>query len=273
LLLIIRKISLPEQLLWLLSWCIVLLSIPACNTRIEGCLDANAENFDLNAERDCDGCCTFPSMELALTQRWGDRNYTNEDTLYDIHGQPYKIQDLKYFFSTWGWKDSAGNLYTVDSVNGVCDENIFTYSPDNLIIDSRQFIYTLGSIRQFPVIDSVMFTLGLTEDYSCLDAENPGTPSGLTDQSPLWNKESSSLETMRLIVQKDLDAEIFDTLFINDRIDFQMLYDLQMERGHDTQLMLTVDYALWFKDVDIMDLSTFQSSIGIHFASGISRTP
>jgi hypothetical protein len=270
---IIRKISLPEHFIWVAAALLIVFTGYGCNTKIEGCLEANAENFDLNAERPCSGCCTYPSMNLSLSQKWNDRNFTNADTLYDVHSQPYKIIDLKYFLSSWVWLDSEGGHYTVDSVEAGCNESTISFTTDNLIMDTKQFVYTLGSIRKSPAVDSLHFTLGLYQDFSCLDENDTDTPSSLTDQSPLWNPSTATLETIRLIVQRDLENEVNDTLYIHTLQDVRLGYTLQMKPGIDVQLNLSVNYAQWFQDADRSDLSSFSSSITTNFANSIVRTP
>ncbi len=264
---------LPKPGYWWVVGILVILASAGCNTRIEGCLQANAENFDLNAERACDGCCMYPSMGLSLTQRWGERNFTNGDTLYDVNDKPYKIIDLKYFLSSWVWHDTEGNYITVDSVEASCDEDILRFTTDNLIMDSRQFVYTLGTIRESPLIDSLQLALGLYQDFSCLDTSDTDTPVALTNQSPLWNTTTGKLETIRLILQLSLDQETSDTIFITTNDIVRLGYNLQLKPGTDARFDLTVDYVQWFIDADVNDLNSFSQSIKNNFAGSIVRTP
>ncbi len=267
-----KRTSLPDYCLYVLAGFCMLLSINGCNTRIQGCLDANADNFNLNAEQSCDDCCTYPSISLSLTQLWGDRNFTITDTLYDMNGHSYRIRGLDYFLSSWTWEDAAHNSFHVDSVTVICDDGNLTYAPDILAINAERFNYILGTIRQAPFIDSIRFTTGLTQDISCLDAANPETPIELTDQSPLWNSTSGSLETMRLIIQYDIAVETFDTIYIIDEVVSALVYPFDFIPGEDSQFMLTVDYSLWFQDVNTADPASFRQSIISNFAGSISRT-
>ena len=268
---IIKRISLPDRQYILAMIILTWIYGSGCNTRIQGCLDVNAENFDLEAERNCDSCCTFPSISLSLSQKWNDENFTNEATLYDVNQRPYRIQDLRYFLTTWAWRDTEGIWLSVDSVEADCEGSTLTYTPDNVILDTRKFLYPMGTIRQAPTIDSIRFTLGLTRDFTCLDDENAATPPELTPQSPLWNPASSSLETLRLIVQLTLESEVFDTLYIDTRSDIELAYAFQFRKGFDTQLDLSVNYARWFSSVDIRDLNTFSTSILSNFDGSITK--
>ncbi|MBP7238680.1 MAG: hypothetical protein KBA14_00505 [Saprospiraceae bacterium] len=269
----IRKITAPDYSVWLLVWLLLIILNTGCNTRIEGCLDVNAKNFDLNGERPCDDCCTYPSMQLSLTQKWDDRNFANTDTLFDSNLDSFKITDLRYFLTSWSWIDEDGNQFTVDSVEGDCNGSTLGYTPDILIIDTRKFLYTLGTIRVAPNLVSIHATLGLTEDYTCLDETDPMTPAAVTDQSPLWNNQSGKLETIRLIVQRNLAVELLDTIYVDLHLENTIPYDVQLANGKDTPLALSVNYAQWFKDVDVNDLSSFETSMLNNIAGSIIPTP
>lgn len=269
----IRKITAPDYSAWLLVCLLLIMLSAGCNTRIEGCLDVNAKNFDLNGERPCDDCCTYPSMQLSLTQKWDDRNFANTDTLFDSNLDSFKISDLRYFLTSWSWLDEEGNQFTVDSVEGDCNGTKWRYTPDILIIDTRKFLYTLGTIRVAPNLDSIHATLGLTEDYSCLDEADPQTPASVTDQSPLWNNQTGRLETIRLIIQRDLSLELLDTIYVDFHLENTLVYEYQLENGKDTPLGLSVNYAQWFKDVNVHDLSSFETSMRNNIVGSITRTP
>jgi hypothetical protein len=161
----------------------------------------------------------------------------------------------------------------VDTIEGDCNGTSFKYTPDILVIDTRQFLYTLGTIRIAPHILSVSATMGLTQDYSCLDETDPKTPPAVTDKSPLWNSTSGKLETIRLIVKLDPAIEKLDTLYVDYTLGNTIGYDFQMAKGIDTPLGLSVNYALWFKDVNVNDLSTFEASLRNNIPGSIIRTP
>jgi hypothetical protein len=245
----------------------------SCNTRIEGCLDVQADNFDFDAELACSGCCTYPTIGLALSQKWQDRNFTNTDTLYDQFDQPYKIQDLKYFLTSWTWKDADGVVYTVDSAKADCGDEVLVYAPDNIIIDTRQFSYTMGNIRNSPEMTNLNFIAGITQDFNCLDPEDPAVPDNITKDSPLWNPETSSLSAIRMVLQLQIDTTLYDTVFVDLQQPFYIPYNESFIRGTDTQIKLTVDYNLWFSEVNVNDLSSFGQSVEQHLPGSIFPTP
>jgi hypothetical protein len=212
-------------------------------------------------------------MKLSLSQKWNDRNFSTSDTLYDIHQAAYKIQNIRFFLSAWSWKDIEGNQFTTDPVAIDCGDMVLDFTPDIFIVDSKQFSYTLGTIRQSPIIVSIGGMLGLAEDFSCLDQDHPKLPASLKVSSPLWNSDTEMFETIRLIVQRNLMEEISDTVYMTVDQNFQFDYNLSMARGFDGQFNLTVDYAQWFQDVEINDLSSFHTSLLAHFPGSIFPTP
>lgn len=250
------------------AWC-----MQSCTTREPGCLDIAASNFDLDADRPCDDCCTYPSLTLTLTQKWDDRNFNLSDLLFDKNNQPYKIQDLRYFLSSWSWSDAEQQVYTIDSLSISCEAGDIRYTPDILTIDPRQFVYTLGTIRLSPSIISLMFRIGLPPQLSCVEETREDVPPALSDESPLWDSLAMSRAAMRLVLQRDTSMPAFDTLFIHTTISRQVDYNVDFLPGFDPKLKLTVNYALWFEDADVLDLNSFSNSILSNIDNSVFRTP
>jgi hypothetical protein len=266
-----RKIW-PEGIVFLLTSLVLIIIGWGCNTRDAGCLNPDANNFDLNAERDCDGCCTFPALSLTLSQKWDTRNFLTTDTFFDLNQQPYQIVDIQYFLSSWTWKSVDDNVFTVDSTTADCAGQDLKYTPDINLIEPRLFVYPLGTFRIAPQMDTVTFHLGLVEDFSCLDDTLSTTPAILTPASPLWNPATQALSSIRLIVNRNIMDTIFDTVFIDLHHPFTVPYSYEFKRGANYSFSLTVNYALWFQQVRIEDLNSFPSSIAQGLEGSFSRT-
>jgi len=250
-----------------------LVVMTGCYTRVEGCLDIAASNFDFNADKPCSDCCTYPTITVSLSQKWNDRNFSTNDTLLDLNGKPYHIKDLDYYLSSWSWSGSDGKQYTVDSAEISCENGILQYTPDILQVDSKQFTYKLGTIRQSPAIDSVQFKLGLHSSLECVDETSSDIPPSLSDESPLWDPHSSSRAALRIVLQRDTTIEFFDTLFIHGSFDQQVAYDLDFTTGIPVTLNLSVNYAAWFSNVDITLLGSFEESIRLGVPGSFFKTP
>jgi hypothetical protein len=212
-------------------------------------------------------------MSVSLSQKWGDRNFSTEDTLFDINAQQFKIIDLKYFLSSWAWYGSENTTYTVDSVEVPCNGSMIRYTPDILLVDSRQFEYTLGTIRKSPLIDSISLKFGIVPALNCVDVTASNIPPVLSDKSALWDAQLSSLAALRIVLQRDLSSETFDTLYIHSLQSLKLQYDFDIKPGIQTTLKISVDYAPWFSQGDVQNLDSFQSSILAGLQGSISKTP
>lgn len=250
-----------------------LFMLESCISRVDGCLDVAAANFDLNADRSCDDCCTYPLLSISLSQKWNEHNFSSADTLADRNGIQYRITDLNYFLSSWILQGIDHENYTIDSADISCPASNITYTPDIIIVGIRQFDYSLGTIRKSPVIDSIFLKLGLLSSMDCIDSNASGVPPVFSDDSPLWDPHTLTRASIRLILQRNIQQESFDTIYIHDLEDIQLGYDLELQRGISPLLRITVNYALWFMNVDIQDVNSFRSSIEEGLNGSFYKTP
>ena len=264
---------LPDRSLWLAGILCMLLHVCSCTMREPGCLDPNANNFDLDADRSCDDCCTYPVVSLVLTQKWDTLNFDITDTFFDRNDKPFLIHDLRYFLTAWSWQAASGQTYRVDSIETICISAPFIFYPDIVIIEPQRFSYTLGIIRTNPIIDSIDFMLGLAEDLSCLDPDNTLTPKAVTSDSPLWNPGDSMLHSIRLILNRNPVDSLLDTLYLDLHQTFELPFPYTIQKGKNTSLPLTVNYEPWFREADVDDVGSWLLSIANGLQGSIYQTP
>lgn len=238
-----------------------ILFFQSCNTRIEGCLDINAKNFDLDAEKACDDCCEYPPILLSVSPKWNDKNFTTLDTFFDINGASYKIIDLKYILSSFSWNGTEGIVYSIDSAEIDCGPNTTTYTPDIILINPGKVDYILDSIRLFPSISSFKMKLGWSPHLECVDETSENVPVLFSDESAVWDSAQNARAAVRIILQRDISMEVFDTLFVHTCQEILIQYDLALQPGMDTRLKVSVNYAQWFMDALVHDLTSFSPSI------------
>jgi len=244
-----------------------------CIARNEGCLDIAAENFDLSADKACVGCCTYPSLSLSLSQKWGTRNFHTDSLYHDVNNMPFYIRDLDYFMSSFAWEDTDLIKYTIDSTDIQCGEDVIRYTPDIVQVDARRFVYLLDSIRVFPFIENINLKVGVVSELNCVDATDDDTPLVLSDASPLWDTLANARSAIRVVLQTDTSVLSFDTVYIHTCLPVSLTYMEEFEPGIDKVLNLTVDYSLWFATFDLMNPGSIQSSLITGIPVSFSRTP
>lgn len=244
-----------------------------CISRQEGCLDPGAANYDLEAERGCPACCTYPVVSIEWSPKWAGMNFNLADTFYDIAGRPYLIKDLRFLLECWQWADFSGEIYTVDTTRVTCGGSSLALPADFNLIAPNQFQYTLGRVREFPEAEAIRFSIGPARDYSCADDGDFAVPVFLTDEGPLWDASSGSLGAGRVVIQADpLDPKT-DTLYLHDAIILEIPYRYSFARGLAARFRLTADYAKWFAAADLTNLSTFAASWQAGIPGSVIRTP
>lgn len=244
-----------------------------CNIRMEGCLDLAAENFDLNADKPCDGCCTYPSVSVSLSQKWNDINFRTDTFYNDTNGRPFVINDLRYILSSFSWTGQDGEAYTIDSSEVACGTDAIGYTPDIVIVEPRKFVYVLDTFRFYPTINEIQFKAGWKPELQCVDENDVGLPSVFLNNSPLWDSTANARAAIRLVVQRDTSMEVFDTVFIHTCQDILVGYEYEFKPGKDTKFDLTVNYGAWFAEADINDLNSFVTSILENIQASFTRTP
>jgi len=246
-----------------------------CNIKQEGCLDIAAENFDLNADKSCDGCCTYPSVSVSLSQKWNSENFNIDTsvTYPDIHGLQYKIIDLRYLLSSFVWIDEDGEMYTIDSSEIACGNESIPYTRDLVLVDPKKFVYVLDTFRLSPAVRTLHLKLGWKEELQCVDETSDNIPAEFSDASPLWDSVTNSRAAIRLILQRNLNVNQFDTIYIHTCQEIQIAYDYDFIPGRDTQFNISVNYAQWFHNADINNLNSYSTSILENIKGSFTRTP
>lgn len=265
------KNNFRSDLIWV-SFLLALIT-SGCISREEGCLDIAAVNFDLDADRECSSCCQYPALSIVISPKWGEDNINLDSIYFDKLGHPFRFHDLRYMLTNFSWSDENQSNYTVDSVEFFCQPSNLKITPDLILVDTRRFEYALGTIRQFPTIDSISFKWGFPSHFDCVNPSADTTIAILSDESPVWDKELQQRAAMRLILQRDLLNETLDTLFIHTCREISLDADGHLQPGFHGKINLTVDYEKWFMDADMTDTTTISASLETHFLESIFPTP
>ena len=106
----------------LIILCLLVLALcSSCYEVVEGCLDTNAVNFAIDADRECEDCCTYPTLSIRFVNIWddGDTSFTfNYNAIYeDAGGQAFSFNRITYYLKDFALIEDSGNqVFTVDTV-------------------------------------------------------------------------------------------------------------------------------------------------------------
>ncbi len=267
-------------LLSLMLCCTLLL--PACYEPQEGCLDAQATNFDLNADEACPDCCEYPSLQLALRHRivligQEEGRFSTDSVYYDGSGQPFQFNNIRFYLSNVRLVRSDGSVAMVsDTIE------LDLYDPagaprkatveDNFLLANPLFeqTYTIGAFRESgSSFEKIRFSVGIE------GIANEAIPDSLPDDYPLgrieealdlhFNPDSgyvfSHIELFR-------DTTAADTIPVVLRIGttpYLRTVELSLPSGgytptdgFNTLVTLRVNYVDWFQSLNVRQDSPAQ---------------
>lgn len=135
----------------------------SCENTDPGCLDLNAENYDVFAVSECDSCCVYPAANINLAF-----TYIHEGTTYDFTFAtlyPYegtdsiRISDFQLPLSQFTFYADGQNFKIIDTIQG---QRPRVYD-DYILKEKSSADIEIGKTLFVEELDSVSFYVGLDE--------------------------------------------------------------------------------------------------------------
>jgi len=198
---------------------LILIFLSSCYEPIDGCVDILSTNYQLDADSECDDCCTFPNLRIRLNYTFGEENF-NRFSYYNFGGtdslrilnshffmyNPYLIQDSLKIES----EDSVSVLCTL---NGNLENQFISNTLEKLRLSSS--LVEFKNFRSMGRYDSLGFTIGLGSCLSQLEeTEN------ITTELSNFNDLTGSLNENEELVQMYFQLEnqmILDSMISESR--------------------------------------------------------
>ena len=216
-----------------------------CYENIEGCLDADASNFEIDADIDC--CCEYPQLVLQWNQVMDSVNY-NRSSWYRVGDISLQIPVVKLFFSDIRLTDSVGSTFQIS--DSLVLEG--TYVKDDVTrLDSDEFSSAVGTFIPSGSYKNIESVVGLStlwqqadpaEFDSGHDLDTSAAPYDGNIGYPDWYIEMNTA-----FAEDTMSFTFFDQLE-NVRLSAQI--SDSKEKGENFNLVFRIDYALWFSQVD-----------------------
>lgn len=266
-----RKNS-AKMLKWgFLGALLLLLSASGCAVREEGCLDVQAVNFSVEAEKACSSCCQYPQLRLDLLHK-----YTVNDSLLNLTlnsgaypdgaGNMIRFKDIRFYLSELHLVTEDGADIGVgeevllrkwvsgsDSLKFEVENNFALATPASL---SRK---VLGTFLQSGKIKGIRLTLGIAAPARDADPASAPTGHPLSPQTdPLWIQGTGYLDAKLSVFPGSGPADTIPRVleFPSGGAFFQTIELLAPQAvsiapGYHASVGLRIDYGAWFKNADV----------------------
>ncbi len=245
----------------------------SCYQKEEGCLDADAANFDVTADDNC--CCAYPKLVLRMSHVYGESSFNLGSNLLNDLNSPFKVLGVQYYLSGFSLIDESNNLFPTTSTISLPQldgNNVVT--PDDIVLMTRNVATdSIGFFPNYGSYEKLQFEIGVKDAVKNTDPEKVDDAYPLANQTDSMWYESGNYVATKIILKPDT-AVISDTLTINifENSLVELDGDLEILRGTHINLNLQTNYATWFSGIDFQndDQSTIEDKIKANLASSLS---
>ena len=198
----------------LLSISSLIILLNSCEEPTEGCLDTFSSNYNLFADRECEDCCTYPSLSFTTSYLYGEDNNIDSSLYYQNSASSYfKLRSFYLVLSEFTLRGDNGEY----AVRSKTEDKVIV--DDLLGIRFKSSSNSPGSISIEDSIRTVDFRLGLPEGL-----DTPDDP--------------------------DRDYELIeflaDSMYYDNGKYYKMIIEVQVDSLEETPLLLS------FEDLDMM---------------------
>ena len=241
--------------------CFIGLSLFACAENEKGCLDPNASNYDVTADKNC--CCTYPSFSVEINSVYGSDTvpFMLGNTYKSDAGTAFKFLELDLILYAERLTDDMDEPY------GIIEELDYQYMLDNskqsgtipddfIAFNPNSFSYTLGSFNQSGSFKSFDITWGLTEELRgiCRDDLDDGQP---LKENKFYDAAANQVVSLSLRMIPDTLSKM-DTLEILSAVHptiANMNGSLSLKPGVSFVTLTNFDVKKWISSIDFKNES------------------
>lgn len=246
---------------------LLIICFVSCYESQEGCLDINAENFDIEADEACDDCCELPDLTVAILHRRTLADSTESFRLDSNYIAPshsdqvFRVSHLQFYLSDFQLVTTGGEVVTtVDTTEAdwvdMSGDTLSTFVKSNIayINRSNSSEENMGSFSPKGVYEKIAFKFGLEgENASIVPSSIGGShPLRIQSDSLNWTANDGYSFCRIELVRDTSNADSITVINITqpDVENFELIGGFELESGIDTRITLRVDYLDWFWNVD-----------------------
>jgi len=248
---------------------LLLLLLSSCFEPEEGCLDIEASNFELAADRSCSkdaskSCfCTYPKISLQITHVFDKADFSTNQAYRTSSGEYIRIKDIQFYISDIQLVLSDGQIATtLDTVTMTLTEN------DQLV--NKVSLDDFHLIQPTSTSISSLITSNLSGNFSQLQfsvglktPENTTAPE-LVNQSnhvltiDTMHQENEGYTFNRLLIQSDTSSNEMMVLQLNQTDGLpRVILDIPpttKQPGKDISIQtLQINHAKWLDGINFAE--------------------
>ena len=218
-----------------------------------------ASNFQFDADVDCcrkDGecCCQYPKLIVSVKHQYEGENLASGKVYHTALGQPFRLQSIRFLASGIQLIENEESVSIIDLLEIQSGgQNTMLVPDDFTVFSSAKFSFTIGDFIRPGSYTSLHFNIGVDDvvemtDPTQFDADHAlGQGSnGMRDSTgPLllydiaWIPDTTTMEVVNLQMRADQLAPVIVPL------------EGDKPAGISITIPLVIEYALWFREIDI----------------------
>jgi hypothetical protein len=238
---------LAALLFWSWYWC-------SCATKIEGCTEPLARNFDAEADKNC--CCTYYQLQWSMRHFVADTNQVLQlsSPFTDAQGTILTPQRLDFLISDVELVDANGVAWSVqDSLQtNLRDGSLLSFPNSFATLNPNGLIYKFGKFAQFGEYSILRFRVGLGALAAQIDGQevSPAThPLGIS-ASPLMYDSTNNIYNNYQLILANVNADTTYTLISTESVVADIAVAISVRDGADTNIFIDVFYSRLFDGID-----------------------
>lgn len=246
--------------------------ITSCYKPIEGCTDADAENYTFIADEACRDCCSFPVVSLKVTHKWGSEIFQNNKEYTNNIGSTVIVTEQKIAFSEIIVKDSndlpiSNTAFTTLTIAGQS-----TSLPLNYCLLSQTLNRCgAGRIKYTGSITSIEFQIGVSDRFNEADSTSVSRDAALSRSEGMYRE--GKYQTMYINYQPFGQPQKFQLYIPEDLLlSFPLTPSYNSKQGIAKEIPITIDYQNLYKNIDWLsdNQATVKSKILLNFPTAIT---
>jgi len=238
----------------------------SCTQPVEGCLDIEASNYQVDADNPCGDCCVYPELRLVFRHKQQvspdtTLNFSYDSLFTDGAGNLFRIRDIRYYLQGAALLRSDGTPAGVsdtvrlffrdpdgDTVSQVVEDNFFLMEANNFSP------FSMGTFRESGTFSAFRLLIGLESNDPKLLPEFSPENHPLADTS-LFEPDRGfvlcHLEILPDTTAADTIPKII-RLFAPEPLHvLEEAVPLELPQGFSPVYSLQVDYGEWFAGVNV----------------------